>query len=188
MTNFTIHTEETAPEASKPFVKGTVQAFGFLPNLSATFAESPAMIEAYGTLAGIFDKTDLTATEREIVSLTTSRLNGCTYCMAAHTTVSQMRKVPADVIEALRNGTPIVDPKLRALQTFTTRLQETRGHVPNADVEAFLAAGYTKANILDVIVGAGLKTLSNYTNHIAATPVDEAFQSNAWDAGAAVAA
>lgn len=188
MTNFTIHTEETAPEASKPFVKGTVKAFGFLPNLSATFAESPAMIEAYGTLAGIFDKTDLTATERQIVSMTTSRLNGCTYCMAAHSTVSQMQKVPDDVIESLRNGTPIADPKLRALQTFTARLQETRGHVPHDEVEAFLAAGYTKANILDVIVGAGLKTLSNYTNHIAGTPVDAAFQANAWETDKSIAA
>lgn len=187
MTDFTIHTEETAPEASKPFVKGTVQAFGFLPNLSATFAESPAMIEAYGTLAGIFERTNLTAAERQVVSMTTSRLNGCTYCMAAHTTVSQMQKVPENVVEALRNGTPIADPKLRALQTFTGRLQETRGHVPNAEVEAFLAAGYTKANILDIIVGAGLKMLSNYTSDIAGTPVDAAFQANAWDADNSIA-
>ncbi len=182
MTKFTIHTEETAPEASKPFVQGAVKAFGFLPNLTATFAESPAMVEAYGVLSGIFEKTDLNATERQIVLMTTSRLNECTYCMAAHTTVSQMQKVPADVVEALRYGIAIRDSKLQALQTFTARIHATRGNVTEADLQAFFDAGYTKGNVLDVILGAGLKTLSNYTNHVVQTPVDSAFQHNAWQA------
>ncbi|MEO9823516.1 MAG: carboxymuconolactone decarboxylase family protein [Paracoccaceae bacterium] len=177
-----VQTLDTAPEASKPFLEGAKKAFGFIPNLTATFANSPAMVEAYGVLAGHFDKTDLTATERQIVLMTNNRLNGCTYCMAAHSTISQMQNVPADVIEALRNGTEIADPKLRALQVFAVRMNEARGHLDQADVDAFLAAGYTQANILDVILGTGLKTLSNYTNHIAQTPVDVQFQANVWSA------
>lgn len=188
MSHLTVHTEETAPEASKPILEGTKKAFGFLPNLTATFAESPAMVEAYGVLAGHFEKTDLTPTERQVVLLTTSRENGCHYCMAAHSTVSQMQKVPADVIEALRNDTTIADPKLQALQVFTARIHATRGNVTEADLEAFHAAGYTKANILDVILGVGLKTLSNYTNHIAETPLDVPFQANAWTAKISAAA
>ncbi len=188
MSHMIVHTEETAPEASKPILEGTKKAFGFLPNLTATFAESPAMVEAYGVLAGHFEKTDLTPTERQIVLMTTSRENGCTYCMAAHSTVSQMQNVPADVIDALRNDTPIADPKLQALQVFTARIHETRGNVTQADLDAFHAAGYTKANILDVILGAGLKTLSNYTNHIADTPLDAPFQANVWAGKTSVAA
>jgi len=182
MSHLPVHTLETAPEASKPFLEGAKKTYGFLPNLTAAFAESPAMVEAYGVLAGHFEKTDLTSTERQIVLMATSRENDCYYCMAAHSTISQMQRVPADVSEALRNGTAIADPKLQALQTFTVRVHATRGNVTEADLAAFHAAGYTKGNILDVILGAGLKTMSNYTNHIAETPVDDVFQANAWSA------
>ncbi len=177
-----VQTKDTAPEASKPFLDRARKAYGFIPNLFAVFANSPAMIEAYGVLTGLFEKTDLTPAERQIVLMTNNRLNGCTYCMAAHSTISQMLKVPADVITALRNGTEIADPKLQALHVFTARINEARGHVDQADVDAFLAAGYTEANILDVILGTSLKTLSNYTNHISETPLDAAFQPNAWEA------
>lgn len=188
MTHLPVHTLETAPEASKPALEGALKAYGFLPNLTATFAESPAMVEAYGVLAGHFEKTDLTPTERQIVLMATSRENACYYCMAAHSTVSQMQNVPADVLEALRNDTPIADPKLQALQAFTVRIHATRGNVTEADLDAFHAAGYTKGNILDVILGTGLKTMSNYTNHIAETPLDAPFQANAWSAKISAAA
>ena len=188
MSHLSVHTIDSAPEGSKAALEGAKKAFGFLPNLTAAFAESPAMVEAYGVLAGHFEKTDLTPTERQIVLMTTSRENGCTYCMAAHSTIAQMQKVPADVLESVRNGAAITDPKLQALQAFTARIHETRGNVTEADLAAFHAAGYTKGNILDVILGAGLKTLSNYTNHIAETPLDVVFQANAWAPKASVAA
>ncbi len=182
MNHLPVQTKETAPEASKPFLDRAQKAYGFVPNLFAVFANSPAMIEAYGVLTGLFEKTDLTPAERQIVLMTNNRLNGCTYCMAAHSTISQMLKIPADVITALRNGTEIADPKLQALHLFTARINETRGYVDQADIDAFLAAGYTEANILDVILGTSLKTLSNYTNHISNTPLDAAFRPNAWEA------
>lgn len=134
------------------------------------------------TLSGIFGKADLSETERQIILMTNNRLNGCTYCMAAHTSISQMANVPADIIEALRNGTLIADPKLEALRVFATRINKNRGWVDQRDLDAFFAAGYDKASVLDVIVGTSLKVLSNYTNHIAQTPVDEAFQANTWSA------
>jgi uncharacterized peroxidase-related enzyme len=182
MTDFTVHTEETAPEGSKDLIRTAKRAYGFLPNLTAVQSESPTMLEAYMTLAGIFGKADFSETERQIILMTNNRLNGCTYCMAAHTSISQMAKVPADIIEALRNGTPIADPKLEALRVFATRMNRARGWVEQRDLDAFFAAGYTKASVLDVIVGTSLKVLSNYTNHIAQTPVDAAFQANAWTA------
>ncbi len=182
MTDFTFHTEDSAPAGSVPLLNGAKGAFGFLPNLLAGMATSPALLEGYMTLAGIFDKTDLTETERQIILMTNNRLNGCTYCMAAHTTISQGAGVAEDVVESLRTGSAIADSKLEALRTFTARVNETRGWVEEADLDALFAAGYTKQTVLDVILGTSLKVMSNYTNHIAQTPVDEAFQANSWKA------
>ena len=99
MTNFTTHIIESAPKASKPILKAAEKKIGFVPNLMATMAESPVMVESYLKLMGLFDKTDLSETERQIILMTNNRLNGCTYCMAAHTAVSQMTGVDDDVIE-----------------------------------------------------------------------------------------
>jgi len=183
MTDYIIHTEDSAPDASKPLIQSATRAYGFLPNLLAVQAESPALLEGYMTLSGIFDKTRLSATERQIILMTNNRLNGCSYCMAAHTSLSQMANVPDDVIEALRNGTEIADPRLEALRVFATRVNETRGWVEQRDLDALFAAGYTRETAFDVILGTSLKVMSNYTNHIAQTPVDEAFQPNAWISG-----
>jgi uncharacterized peroxidase-related enzyme len=188
MTNFTVHTQQTAPKASQEVLAGVEQAFGFVPNLMATLAESPAAVEAYATLMGIFDKSDFTPTERQVVLMTNNRLNGCTYCMAAHSTISKMQGVPADVIADLRAGTSLADAKLEALRLFTIKIVESRGYASDADLEAFVAAGYTKANILEVILGTSLKTLSNYSNHVANTPVDEAFKADTWSNADASAA
>lgn len=188
MTNFATHTIETAPEASRPLLEGARNAYSFVPNLLGTMAEAPSLLEGYMTLAGIFDKTNLTETERQIILMTNNRLNGCAYCMAAHTTISQMAGVDADVIEALRHNTPIADAKLEALRQFAGVINETRGWPSQADVEAFIAAGYTRQTVLDVILGTSLKVMSNYTNHIAETSVDSAFAPNTWNVEQVVAA
>ena len=188
MTEFTTYNVENAPAASKKFLDGAQNAYGFVPNLLGNMAEAPALLEGYLALANVFNKSNLSETERQIIMLTNNRLNGCTYCMAAHTSLSQMANVPADVIDALRNNTPISDPKLEALRSFAAVINETRGWPSAADVEAFLAAGYTKQTILEVILGTSLKVMSNYTNHIAETPLDEAFAPNAWSANDATAA
>ncbi len=180
MTDFPTHTVDTAPEAARPLLKNAKAAYGFVPNLAATMATAPALLEGYVTLAGIFSKTDLSETERQIILMTNNRLNGCAYCMAAHTTISQKAKVPADVIEALRNNTPVADAKLEALRSFAAVVNETRGLPDQEQVDAFLAAGYTPQTVLEVVLGTSLKVLSNYTNHIAGTPVDDAFKANSW--------
>lgn len=179
MTSFHIHTAQTAPEA-KQLIDGAQQAFGFLPNLLGIMAEAPALLEGYMTLAGIFDKTDLTATERQIVLMVNNRLNGCTYCMAAHTGISKSQGISDGVIEALRQGTQIADPKLEALRVFAVRVNETRGWPEHGDIDALLTAGYSKRTVLEVILGTSLKVMSNYTNHIARTPLDNAFAAVEW--------
>jgi len=188
MTTFNLYDENNAPEASQPILQEVANAYGFVPNLFGIFAESPAIAEAYATVSAIFDKTSLTATERQVILMTNNRLNGCTYCMAAHTTISQSQGVPADVIEALRSGASIADPKLEALRVFAVRVNEARGSVSKDDLDAFLGAGYTNANVLEVILGTSLKVLSNYTNRVVETPLDDAFKSNAWAPDSSVAA
>ena len=188
MFDYKTHTIETPPEASKPILQAAKRKLGFLPNLMATMAESPVMVEGYLTLMGLFDKSDLSETERQIILMTNNRMNGCTYCMAAHTAASRMAGVDEDVIEALRNGTPIDDPKLEALRTFAIIVNKARGWATEEQVGAFLAAGYTKQSVLELIVGTSLKVLSNYTTHIVEPKLDNAFVPLTWSPGEASAA
>ena len=181
MTDFKVHTIESAPEKSKPILEGARKALGFVPNQYAVFAESPAVLEAYTTLWTILDRsTSFTATELQVILLTTIFENECDYCMAAHTTISQMQKVPADVIEALRAGKPLADPKLEALRTYTRAVVESQGWVSEETLQKFLDAGYERRHALEVVLGVSFKIMSNFTNHVAETPLDVNFQANAW--------
>ncbi|MCH9027919.1 MAG: carboxymuconolactone decarboxylase family protein [Proteobacteria bacterium] len=180
MSQFNVHSKETAPAESAELLAAAEKSFGFIPNLLGVLAESPAAIKAYLTIGKIFDESSFSATERQLVILAASRFNECDYCVAAHSVVAGMQKVPADVIDAIRNDQPIDDEKLEALRTFTTAVVEKRGWVSDDDIATFKAAGYSKAQILEVILGLSFKTLSNYVNHIAETPLDDAFAAQAW--------
>lgn len=183
MTDFTVHTPATAPEASKPILDAVQKGFGgMIPNLYGVMAESPALVEAYQALGKIFSKTSLTDIERHVVWLTVNYENECTYCMAAHSVVAGHGGVPASEVDALRTGVALSDPKLEALRSFTAHMVQTRGWPDQAEIDALLAAGYTRTTILDVILGIGQKTLSNYTNHLANTPLDKPFEAAAWSA------
>jgi uncharacterized peroxidase-related enzyme len=182
MTQFNLHTVDTAPVKSKPLLEGANKAYGFIPNLYAGQAEAPTLLEGYLSLAKTFDQTALSATERQVILIANNRLNGCNYCVAAHTTIARGAGVPADVLAALRNGTKISDPKLEALHQFAVRINESRGWVDQSDLDALFAVGYTKQTALEVIVGTALKVMSTYTNHLLNTPLDDAFKSDAWEA------
>ena len=177
---FPVHTLDSAPEGARTILDGAQKQWGFVPNLLAMFATAPALLETYTTVMGLLARSSLSATEQQIVLLATSFENDCDYCMAAHTTISGMLKVPSDVVTSLRAGEPIADPKLEALHVFSTTMVERRGWASEADLEAFYAAGYGQQQALEVVLGIGLKTMSNYANHIAKTPLDEAFQPAAW--------
>lgn len=180
MSIFTIHTAESAPKAARPILENAQKAYGFLPNLLGALAEAPAALEGYLALSGIADKSSFTAAEVQIAVLATSRLNECDYCMAAHSTIAGMKGVDEYVIEALRDGTAIADDRLEALRSFTEIVVEKRGWADDDDVQAFLGAGFTRQNILDVVLIISMKTLSNYANHLAKPPVDAAFQPRQW--------
>lgn len=180
MRTFDIHNKDTAPAGSVESLVEAEKAFGFLPNLLGVFAESPATLKAYLTLGELVGQTAFTDTERQVVILAISRFNECHYCVAAHSAIAGMQKVPADVVDAIRNDEVIANDKLQTLRAFATAVVEKRGWVSEADVTAFLEAGYDKAAILEVILALSFKVLSNYANHIADTPLDDAFAATEW--------
>lgn len=181
---FPYHTPGTASDEARPFLETAARKFGMVPNLYAKMAEAPALLQAYVQIASLFSKSGLTPTEQQIVLLTVSRANGCTYCVGAHSALADTGGVPTEVTDAIRDDTPIADARLEALRRFTSRMVEARGWLEGTDVQAFLSAGFKPADILAVILGVGQKTLSNYTNHITGTELDAAFSGRAWQAPA----
>lgn len=179
--SFKIETAGTAPAGSRTILEDYQKKLGFVPNLMGVMAASPAVIEGYIALNGAFDKTSLTPAERQVVLLEASYVNGCTYCMAAHTAVAKMLNVPDSVVNAIRSGEMIADAKLEALRAFVRSTVETRGYPDAKSGAAFLAAGYTQTHILEVLLGVAMKTLSNYVNHAAETPLDAAFSAARWE-------
>lgn len=178
--NFVLHDAATAAADSASILTATQQAWGFVPNLHRVLAESPAALEAYATLWGIAEKTHFTAIERNIVYLAIIYENECGYCMAGHTNLSRMAKVADADISALRAGEPLADPKLEALRQFAARLTRNRGVLADAEVSAFKAAGYDNRAVLDILVLAATKLISNYTNHLANTPLDSFMTGAEW--------
>ncbi|USI73505.1 carboxymuconolactone decarboxylase family protein [Sphingomonas morindae] len=187
MTQFTSHTIDSAPEAARPIFEGVRSAFGFVPNLQSYMAEAPELLAGYTALWDLFSKSTLTAHEQQVVYLTANFENECHYCMAGHTTLAKMQKMEAGVIEALRAGTPLPDARLEALHRFTTLVVRNRGWVDAADVDAFIAAGFTKRNVLEVVLGVATKVMSNYTNHLVHTPLDAFMKGNEWSKPVAAA-
>ena len=180
MTTFTIHTADSAPAESKEQLETTQQRKGLIPNLYGVLAEAPIALEAYDTLANLLMRSSFTPTERHVVWFTINAYHDCHYCMAAHTLLAKGEKVPEDVIETARAVGSYEDPKLEALRVFTLNLVENRGWTSPEGLEAFLAAGFTKQNVLESLVVIAHKVLSNYTNHIVNTPVDDVFKQFTW--------
>lgn len=177
---YPIHSIDNAPEGARETLAEAMRAFGFIPNLLGAMAGAPNLLKTYLSVGALFDQSSLSATERQVVMLATSYENDCEYCMGAHTAISAMQKVPNEVVGAIRDGKPIADNKLEALRRFTAGIVTSRGWPSKADSDGFHQAGYSQAQALEVVLGIGLKTLANYTNHIAATPLDKAFAKVAW--------
>ena len=175
MTEFTTHTIKTAPETSRPLLQRAEKELGFIPNLYAAMAESPATLEANQMLTRIFDKTDFTVTERQLVLLSISRYRNCSYCLAAHGTVAKMQKIPKEIVTAVYYNQPLNDDKLEALRAFTRAVLEAQGWVDSQTLETFYQAGYEPQHVLEVVLAISFKTLSNFINHINDTPIDSQF-------------
>ena len=180
---FDLHTPKTAPEGSRSVLERAKTKYGFVPNLLGTLAESPAALQAYSNLTSALQHgTNFSSAEQQVLFLSISHENGCGYCMAAHSAIASNGVLTNGQIAALREGTPLDDAKLEALRNFGRLMVAKRGSVSQADLDAFMAAGYTRRHILDVVAAIALKTMTNYTNHLADTQVDEAFAPFSWQA------
>lgn len=181
MKSFKIHNSESASQDSKPLLENSVKSFGMIPNLHGVLAESPGLLEAYQTLHDLFSKSAFNAEELTVVWQTINVEHACHYCVPAHTAIAHMMKVDAALIEALRNTQPLPTEKLQVLQDTTLALVRERGHLTSEELERFYNAGYSQRNLLDIVLGISQKVISNYTNHLANTPVDAPFQKFAWE-------
>ncbi|MCX2840914.1 carboxymuconolactone decarboxylase family protein [Microbulbifer thermotolerans] len=177
---FTLHTIESAPEASKPLLEKSQQAFGNLPGLHQVMAEAPAVLAAYQQLHELFLQTSFNAEELTVVWQTINVEHKCHYCVPAHTAIAHMMKVDPALTEALRNGDPMPNAKLQTLHDTTLEMVRNRGHISEEQLAAFEAAGYGPQQLLEITLGLSQKVMSNYINHFAETPVDKAFQQYAW--------
>lgn len=177
-----VNTISGAPEAARPALQKAQETLGFVPNLYSMLATNPETLNAYLQLSKAVEHSGLNPLEQQIVLLTVSIENGCNYCVAAHSAISAMMKLPQSIILKLRNKQPLGDTRLEALRSFTAKVVQQRGHLSRNDIDQFLSAGYSGEAILAVITAVALKTISNYANHIAETPLDDAFQSHAWKA------
>ncbi len=177
-------TIESAAPIAKPLLEQAQKTLGFVPNMYAYMANSPALLSTYLHGYELFRATSgFTPVEQEVVFLSISFENGCDYCMAAHSLVATaMSKVPTEVTEAIRNGQTIPDARLQSLSSFTRTLLNKRGLPSAEEVEAFRQAGYSDKQVLDLILAIAVKTLSNYSNHLTHTPVDPAFAKFTWQA------
>jgi len=174
-------TKENAPAESLPQIERSLKTYGFLPKLHAIMANAPAAYRAYLDNFELFETaTTLSPLEQQIVFQTSNYENNCHYCMPGHTYIMKAAGMPEDIIEALREGKPLSDPKLETLRYFTQQVIELRGHLPEDKLKAFFAAGYTPRQALEVLVGLATKLLSNFTNALTHTELDEAVKRYAW--------
>lgn len=171
---------ETAPLGAKPGLEAVKQKFGMIPNLMGMFANYPPALNSYLAVSANFENSGFSPIEQQVIQITVSRENECTYCVAAHTVISAMGKLDEKIISQLRQGERLDDQKLEALRTFTKRVVAAKGFVDSSDIDAFVSAGYQQEQILGVVLGVGLKTISNYMNHIVSTPLDTAFSNAKW--------
>ncbi|WP_299152316.1 carboxymuconolactone decarboxylase family protein [uncultured Tateyamaria sp.] len=183
MTDFPSHDVQSAPEGSKPLLEASQKAFGRLPGLHKVMAESPQVLEGYQVLHKLFTETAFDADEMTVVWQTINVEHECHYCVPAHTGIAKMMKVSDEISQALRNETPLPTAKLEALRVFTLRMLRGRGNVTEAQMQEFFEAGYGHRAVLDVILGLAQKTMSNYINHVAETPLDDVVKPLAWTRG-----
>ena len=181
MTNFPVHTIESAPERSKPGLKQLQAAFGMIPNIAGAIATSPVLINS---LVGVFGNVhggSFTEAQVQTVLLTDAVTNASTWAVAFHTALALKEGIdPADV-QAIRAGRLPTDSKLAALSALAKTMIEKRGHLKTEDVDRFIAAGFGKDHALEVIAIVAASTITNYTGSITKPPLEAPFQAHVWE-------
>jgi len=179
MPRIPIHTVESAPPASQPLLQGLREQVGFLPNLAASMAESPALLQAFLSLRTIAASGQLDAVAREVVAIAVATETRCTYCVAAHSTFALKQGAAAAEVAAVRSGRPLADPRLDALARFAravVRRQDDAGD----RARDLLGLGFTNALLLDVLAAIAVPMVAGMAHQLAGPPLDAVFQAQEW--------
>jgi uncharacterized peroxidase-related enzyme len=172
MTRIAIPSAEHTPAASQPLLDAVQKQLGIVPNLMRVVGNSPAALEGYLSLSGALAKGTLGAKTGERIALAVAEINSCAYCLSAHTYLARnVAKLDEADIAASRAGTSL-DAKADAAVRFAARVAQARGHVADADVVAVKSAGYTDAQVVEIVLHVALNTLTNYVNEVAQTSID----------------
>ncbi|WP_248965806.1 carboxymuconolactone decarboxylase family protein [Sphaerisporangium perillae] len=182
---FIDHTTDTAPDGARTAIEATRKKFGFVPTPVARMATSPELLKGFLTVNAVFEQSTLAPLDREVLVMTVATRNGCHVCVAMHTAELVRLQASSELVEALRARAPLPEARLEALRLFTLAVMDHRGAVPDQDTRAFLDAGHTPRNALEVVLGVGAYTISTYANRLTAAPVDAQLQAFAWDGDAA---
>lgn len=170
MTHFNVPTRHEVSETNKALFDNLQKGLGFVPNLYATFAHSDTALGDYLALQN--RKSSLRAKEREVINLVVSEVNQCLYCLSAHTILGKMNGFSEEQIFDLRSGEAPFDAKLDALAKFVRDVTINRGKPDAQSTEQLFAAGYTKANLIDILIVVGDKIISNYLHGVTQLPID----------------
>ena len=157
-------------------LENSLKAFGMIPNLHAVMAESPELLESYQLLHKLFQQTSFNAEELTVVWQTINMEHECHYCIPAHTGIAKMMKVDEVVIDALINRSQLPTKSLQILHETTLALVRNRGRLTEQQRAVFYEVGYENLQLMEIVLGISQKVMSNYLNHLAETPVDEAFK------------
>jgi len=180
MPNYPVHTIASAPEGSKSALEQLKKAFGVLPNLPAVIANSPKLINSLVGLFAQVHSPGLSEAENQIVLLTDAVTNSSTYAVAFHTALALQQGISTEETTAIREGRLPVDKRFAALSALAKTLIQKRGHLSEHELDSFIAAGFTKEQVLEVIAIVAASTITNYAGTIADPPLEDPFREHAW--------
>jgi len=169
-TNFTVPTREEVSETNQAIFDNLKGALSFVPNIYAAMAHSDHALKSYLDFSNT--KTSFSKKEKEVIDLAVSEVNGCHYCQSAHTAIAKMNGFNDEQILELRKGGASWDPKLDVLSKTSKSISEKRGKIDATEVENFYAAGYTKANLVDLVVAVGIISITNTFHNVTDVAID----------------
>jgi AhpD family alkylhydroperoxidase len=182
MQSFQIHTIASAPEQSKPALEALRKAFGMIPNIAGAMATSPVLINS---LVGLFQKVhggSFTEVQIQVLLLTNAVTNACSWAVAFHTALALEAGLDASDVQAIRAGRAPAKGKHAALSVLAKTMIERRGRLDDQDVDGFIAAGFSKDHLLEVIAVVAASTITNYTGSVANPAVEAPFRAHVWTA------
>jgi uncharacterized peroxidase-related enzyme len=173
-TRIQLPTEANVPEISKPILEGYKKNLGVVPNFFTLISRSPDTLKAISNMHAILGKS-LGHKTRERIHIMTAEVNGCNYCLTAHTFVGgKYTGLAADDMELAREGHS-TDPQADAALTFAFKVAKSRGHIEDADLEAVRAAGFTDEQIIDLVAETAFSFVTNLFNNTFRTELDPSF-------------